>query len=116
MCQENTYAKIIHYISVSKISTDRLKGEQNKRWEDFYVGTGMEILICFCLIGLQLVLVNEEGDLATPSLWEKAEGKIGIMMRIKDPWNMHFHIGSYDSQRPSICLVVTSAEHIHKIN
>lgn len=29
---------------------------------------------------------------------------------------MLFNTGSYDTQCPSICLAVTSAEHIHKIN
>lgn len=116
MCHEIIYASIIHYSSASIISTDRLKGEQNKRLEDFYVGTGMEILIFFYLMGLHLVLVNEQGDLATASLREKTEGVTGITIRVKDHWNMHFNTGSYDTQHPSVCLAVTSAEHIHKIN
>lgn len=96
MCQEITYARIIHYNNASKISTDRLKGEQNKRFEGFRVGTDMEILIFLYLTSLQLFLVSKQGDLATASLWEKAEGITGIT-RVKDHQNMLFNIGSYDT-------------------
>lgn len=64
MCQKITHARVIHYTVPQKLIQ---VGWLNNRL-GFHVGTSMEIPIFFYMTGLQLVLVNEQGDLGTASL------------------------------------------------